>query len=117
MLSNWKVFIVNFELARQALASKRISELERKVDQALDHLKPLMKAKFLVTYPDYDELYRTFTETFSRYMDQEFRYIEFAAKNYFSKFFADSPECPILDIRCEKKEPEDCGIQVSFDNK
>lgn len=114
MVENWKEFIANFELAQQALASKRMGEIEEAVDQALDHLKPLVKAKFLVVYPTFGEKYRQFKANFSRYMDQAFKYIEMAVQDYLSKVLNDSPECPTLAFKCEKKAPEESGIQVSF---
>jgi len=109
MVANWGEFKANFELAEKALQSKQMSMIEEAVDQALDHLKPLVKAKFLVVYPSFCGAYRRFKTEFSRFMDQEFKYIEFAAHDYFSKFFNDNLECPIVNIKCEKKEL--AGIQ------
>ncbi|CAB3399592.1 unnamed protein product [Caenorhabditis bovis] len=111
MTANWREFEENFKLAQKAVESKQISQIEEAVDQALDHLRPLIEAKFLVTYPQLNETYRQFKANFSSYMDQEFKYIEKAVKDYFSIVFADNAECPALDIRCEKKGPEEGGIQ------
>uniref|UniRef100_A0A1I7UBK2 Ubiquitin-like domain-containing protein n=1 Tax=Caenorhabditis tropicalis TaxID=1561998 RepID=A0A1I7UBK2_9PELO len=111
MIGNWREFIANFELARQALASKQVSQVEESVDQALKHLMPLMTANFLIVFPQFGEHYRQFKTNFARYMDQEFKYIELAVRDYFSKVLGDNAECPTLDIRCDKKGPEEGGIQ------
>lgn len=71
----------------------------------------LMKADFLITYPQFGEVYRDFNTEFSRYMDQDFKYIELAVKCYYSKILSDNAEYPDFDIKCEKKGPEEGGIQ------
>lgn len=52
--------MANFEVARQALNAKRISQIEEAIDLALSQLKPLIKAQFLVMYPYFSETYRMF---------------------------------------------------------
>ncbi|ULT99747.1 hypothetical protein L3Y34_000792 [Caenorhabditis briggsae] len=111
MVASWKAFVDTFELARQASAQKQFIRLERTVGQALGHLMPLVDAKLLVAYPQFDLIFRQFEGNFSRYMDQEYKFIESAAHKYFSKVFADNPECPTLHIKCEKKGPEEDGVQ------
>ncbi|KAI6179356.1 hypothetical protein M3Y98_00601600 [Aphelenchoides besseyi] len=104
-LSKWKAFLANYDLALN-----RKDDVEA-VDMALDHLRPLVKAKFLVTYPAYDETYRQFKAHFSHRMDQTFKYIEIAVRDYLSKVLNDNAECPTLQFKCEKKAPEESGIQ------
>ncbi|KAI6188360.1 hypothetical protein M3Y98_00346400 [Aphelenchoides besseyi] len=104
-LPSWKAFLANYDLALN-----RKDDVEA-VDMALDHLRPLVKAKFLVTYPAYDETYRQFKAHFSHRMDQTFKYIEIAVQGYFSKVLNDNAECPTLQFKCEKKAPEESGIQ------
>lgn len=111
MLPSWQAFVENFKMAREALSSKQMSQMEEAVDQALTHLIPLIKTTFLLTYPNFDETYRKFKENFSKYMEQDFKYIELAVKDYFSRIFMDNPECPALTIMCEKKAPEEGGVQ------
>ncbi|KAE9555627.1 hypothetical protein FO519_001205 [Halicephalobus sp. NKZ332] len=109
MVANWKVFKTNFELAQKVLQLKQINGIDEPVDQALDQLRPLVRAKFFVAYPTFDDIHQQFKAEFSRYIDQNFKYIELAAYDYFSKFFNDNPECPVVKIICEKKEL--AGIQ------
>ncbi|KAI6194077.1 hypothetical protein M3Y96_01086500 [Aphelenchoides besseyi] len=78
-LPMWKAFLANYDLALN-----RKGDVEA-VDVALDYLRPLVKAKFLVTYPAYDETYRQFKAHFSHRMDQTFKYIEIAVRDYLSK--------------------------------
>ncbi|KAI6194079.1 hypothetical protein M3Y96_01086700 [Aphelenchoides besseyi] len=107
-LPSWKAFLANYDLALN-----RKGDVEA-VDVALDYLRPLVKAKFLVTYPAYDETYRQFKAHFSHRMDQTFKYIEIAVRDYLSKVLNDNAECPTLQFKCEKKAPEESGIQASF---
>ncbi|KAI6201572.1 hypothetical protein M3Y96_00856600 [Aphelenchoides besseyi] len=113
-LPNWKEFLANYDLARQALASNRKSEVMEAVDRALNKFKPLVKAKFLVTYPAYGETYRQFKAHFPHYMDHTFKNIKIAVQGYLSKVLNDNAECPTLQFKCEKKAPEESGIQASF---
>lgn len=98
--------------ALEALKLKRISVVEDFVDQALIQLKLLLRVNFFAVYPALASLYLNFKNNFSRFMNQEYNYIEVAARDYFVKIFKDDPEIPIFKIKCEKKEF--IGIQVSF---
>lgn len=99
-----------FDEAQEALQAHLMNIVEEKVDEALAYFKLLVNSAFFMTYPLFYPVYKTFKKDFVRFMDQEFKYIEMAARDYFSKFFDDSPEDPIVTINCKKKEF--VGIQV-----
>nr|ACI49171.1 hypothetical protein Csp3_JD01.003 [Caenorhabditis angaria] len=102
LAANWEKFLEFFELARQALKSNDICEIERNVDLAMDQLNPLNEALFSVTFSKYDELRREFTAKFRRYIDKEMRYMEYSMHDYYSKIFVDDSEGSKLDILCQK---------------
>ena len=73
MMANWGEFKANFEWAQEALKLEKTSEVEEAVDHALDHLRPLVRAKFLAAYPSFGEVCQKFKIEFPRYVDQEFK--------------------------------------------
>lgn len=110
----------NFEMAQSA-KQKRIGSVEEFVSAALSHLKPLVETRFFVVYPILEGSYRQFRTEFAFYLDAEYKYIEVAANDYFSKLYNDSPECPTLEIKCVQKarsgvqvSPNNCNVNVAF---